>query len=146
LDTSRAGTATFRVEAVDGAANSSAMQTAYTILAPTPAPPDPSAPPAPAPPPRARTPPPPPAPRAPPPPVTPSVLISPGAVTIQPGAPRALNATRLVPQLNGVGHTAQPTMRWPAIVGAKLFNVQVFRLRPGRAPHKVASVFPKRNR
>jgi hypothetical protein len=67
-------------------------------------------------------------------------------VTVQPGTPRTLNAGRLVPHLNGVVHTARPTLRWPAIVGAKLFNVQVFRLRSGRAPHKVASVFPKRNR
>lgn len=133
LDTSRAGAATFRVEAVDGAANASALQTAFTILAPAPSSADPSAPAAPAAP----------APAA---PVTPSVLISPGAVTIQPGAPRALNARRLVPHLNGVVRSARPTLRWPAIVGARLFNVQVFRLRPGRAPHKVASVFPKRNR
>jgi hypothetical protein len=136
IDTSRAGAATFRVEAVDGAANASALQTAYTILAPTPAPPDPSAPATPAPP----------APTTPATPVTPPVLISPGAVTVQPGTPRTLNAGRLVPHLNGVVHTARPTLRWPAIVGAKLFNVQVFRLRSGRAPHKVASVFPKRNR
>ncbi|HTI32686.1 MAG TPA: hypothetical protein VL422_03350, partial [Miltoncostaea sp.] len=134
LDTSRAGAATFRVEAVDGAANASALQSAFTILAPTPAPTDPSTPAAPT------------APPAPAPPVAPSVLISPGAITVSPGAPRALNASRLVPHLNGVVRTSRPTLRWPAIVGARLFNVQVFRLRTGRAPHKVASVFPKQNR
>ncbi len=36
-------------------------------------------------------------------------------------------------------------LRWPAIVGARFFNVQVFRLRPGAAPSKVASLFPRTN-
>jgi hypothetical protein len=61
-------------------------------------------------------------------------------------SPRPLNAARLLPHLNGVVRTNRPVLRWPAIVGARFFNVQVFRLRPGAPAAKVASIFPRANR
>jgi hypothetical protein len=71
---------------------------------------------------------------------------TPGIVTVRAGAePRPLNAARLLPHLNGVVASRRPVLRWPAIVGARFFNVQVFRLRPGAAASKVASLFPHRN-
>jgi hypothetical protein len=60
--------------------------------------------------------------------------------------PRTINATRLLPRRNGVVRTKRPVLRWPARRGARLYNVQVFRLRPGRQPAKVASLFPRTNR
>ena len=53
---------------------------------------------------------------------------------------------RLLPHLNGVVATPRPVLRWPARTGAQLYNVQVFRLRVGAPPAKIASVFPRTNR
>ena len=93
-----------------------------------------------------------PAPPVPPEPVTPAAPAppaptTPGVVAVQAGAgPRPLNAARLLPHLNGVVASRRPVLRWPAIVGARFFNVQLFRLRPGAAPSKVASLFPRTHR
>lgn len=60
--------------------------------------------------------------------------------------PRTINAGRLLPRRNGVVRTTRPVLRWPARAGARLYNVQVFRLRAGRPPAKIASLFPRTNR
>jgi hypothetical protein len=136
LDTSRLGPATFRVDASDAAGNSAVVLTTFRVLAPeSPVP----APPVPAPP-------------VPPEPATPAASVppaptTPGVVAVRAGPrPRPLNAARLLPHLNGVVASRRPMLRWPAIVGARFFNVQVFRLRPGARASKVASLFPKTNR
>jgi hypothetical protein len=61
-------------------------------------------------------------------------------------APATLNAARLLPRRNGIVRIARPVLRWPARSGARLYNVQVFRLRAGAAPVKIVSVFPRTNR
>jgi hypothetical protein len=136
LDTSRLGPATFRVDASDAVGNSAVVLTTFHVLAPdSPVP----APPVPAPP-------------VPPEPATPAASVppaptTPGVVAVRAGPrPRPLNAARLLPHLNGVVASRRPMLRWPAIVGARFFNVQVFRLRPGARASKVASLFPKTNR
>ena len=132
LDTSRVGATAFRVDASDAAGNSTVVQTTFRVLAPNapgPAPPVPA----------------PPMPATPAPPVLPAPT-TPGIVTLRAGAgPPPLNAARLLPHLNGVVTSRRPVLRWPAIVGARFFNVQVFRLRPGAPPSKVASLFPRTN-
>ncbi|HMN99560.1 MAG TPA: hypothetical protein PKD59_09110 [Miltoncostaeaceae bacterium] len=59
--------------------------------------------------------------------------------------PPTINAGRLLPRRNGVVRTTRPVLRWPRRVGARLYNVQVFRLRAGAEPAKVASLFPRTN-
>ncbi|HTI35374.1 MAG TPA: hypothetical protein VL422_16980 [Miltoncostaea sp.] len=59
--------------------------------------------------------------------------------------PRTINAGRLLPRRNGVVRTTRPVLRWPARKGARLYNVQVFRLRLGLPPAKIASLFPRSN-
>ncbi|MGE0026810.1 MAG: hypothetical protein AB7O78_13420 [Thermoleophilia bacterium] len=130
LDTSRPGPVTVRVEAADAAGNTAVAQATLTVAAPPaaggtpPAPPDPAAPAAPVPP------------------------APPGTVLDQPDG-QALptrNHARLLPRLNGVVATRRPVLRWPPKARARLFNVQVFRLRDGGEPQKVASLFPRVNR
>jgi len=60
--------------------------------------------------------------------------------------PATINAERLLPRRNGVVRTARPVLRWPVRRGARLYNVQVFRLTAGGEPVKVASLFPRTNR
>ena len=60
-------------------------------------------------------------------------------------APATLNAERLLPRRNGIVRGVRPVLRWPARSGARLYNVQVFRLRAGAQPAKIVSVFPRRN-
>ncbi len=137
LDTSRAGDAAFRVDASDAAGNSAVVQAAYRIL-----PPD-----APLPSPPTTGPPTPPAPAAPGTALIPPAPTTPGVVVARAGTgPRPLNAARMRPRLNGAVASRRPVLRWPAIRGARLFNVQVFRIRAGAAPAKVASIFPSANR
>jgi hypothetical protein len=59
---------------------------------------------------------------------------------------RTLNARRLVPRLNAVVGSRRPVFAWPAMSRARLYNLQVFRLRPGTRAAKVASLFPRTNR
>ena len=59
--------------------------------------------------------------------------------------PPTINAERLLPRRNGVVRTTQPLLRWPARAGARLYNVQVFRLKAGAEPAKIASLFPRTN-
>ncbi len=60
--------------------------------------------------------------------------------------PPTINAERLLPRRNGVVHTTRPVLRWPVRSGARLYNVQVFRLKAGAEPAKIASLFPRVNR
>lgn len=57
--------------------------------------------------------------------------------------PPAINAERLLPRRNGVVRTTRPVLRWPPRADARLYNVQVFRLRAGAEPAKIASLFPR---
>ncbi len=128
LDTSRPGPATFRVEAADAAGNTVAAETSFLVVAPTA--PGPAVP-------------------APPGPAAPAAPVVPPATVVVATRERPLparNAGRLVPRLNGVVATRRPVLRWPAITSARLYNVQVFRLRAGAEPAKVASLFPRVNR
>jgi len=130
LDTSRPGPATLRVEAADAAGNTAVAQATLVVAAPAAAPAD-----APAPAPGTATAP------------TPS----PAPPTTVLGRPRerplpTRNHRRLLPRRDGVVATLRPVLRWPQVGGARLYNVQVFRLRPGRAPAKVASLFPRSDR
>jgi hypothetical protein len=54
--------------------------------------------------------------------------------------------TTLLPRRNGIVRITRPVLRWPARPGARLYNVQVFRLRAGAQPVKIVSVFPRTNR
>jgi hypothetical protein len=60
--------------------------------------------------------------------------------------PPSINADRLLPRRLGVVRTTRPVLRWPARARARLYNVQVFRLRAGAEPAKIASLFPRTNR
>jgi len=77
---------------------------------------------------------------------TPAAQPAPVVVTPRERPLAARNAARLVPHLNGVVASRRPVLRWPAIASARLYNVQVYRLRPGAEPAKVASLFPRINR
>ncbi len=131
LDTSRVGQTTLRVEAADAAGNTAVAQATLIVVAPpaaggpVPAPPDPGTPAAPA------------APGAPP----TTVLARPLDTPLP-----TRNHLQLLPHRDGVVATLRPVLRWPPMRRARLFNVQVFRLRPGREPAKVASLFPRANR
>ena len=59
--------------------------------------------------------------------------------------PPTINAERLLPRRNGVVRSTRPVLRWPARAGARLYNVQVFRLKAGGQPAKIASLFPRIN-
>jgi hypothetical protein len=59
--------------------------------------------------------------------------------------PPTINAERLLPRRNGVVRTTRPVLRWPVRAGARLYNVQVFRLKAGGQPAKIASLFPRTN-
>lgn len=118
LDTSRPGAATFLVTAVDDAGNVTLAHTLYQVVfPPTPAPAGGVA--------RA-----PGAPVAPTPPVTGN------------GGPPLLNARIMHPSANALIRTRRPLLRWKSRRGARLYNVQLFRMKDGRA-FKVLSVFPR---
>jgi hypothetical protein len=58
--------------------------------------------------------------------------------------PATINAARLRPRA-GTRVTPRPTLTWPRVRGATLYNVQLFRL-DGRRFTKVHSAFPRANR
>lgn len=134
LDTSRTGPVTLRVDAADAAGNTAAAQVTLLVAAPPAAggPTPPPNPPSPAGPAGAAGPASDPA----NPPVT--VLAQPRERPV-PGRFHR----RLLPRLNGVVETLRPVLRWPRMTRARLYNVQVFRVRAGRDPVKVASLFPR---
>jgi hypothetical protein len=76
-----------------------------------------------------------------------AVLASSRARTARSALP-SVNATRLAPRLGARVASRRPTLRWAAPTRrARLYNVQVFRLRPrDRALVKVLSVFPRATR
>lgn len=132
LDTSLTGPATFSVRAVDDAGNAVISIVDYIVR-----PPDAvgtvtfSGPPAPAP--------------APAPASAPTTLVPPAAATRARSRPRTLNARALLPRAGATISTRRPVLRWRARSPARLYNVQVFRLR-GESVTKVVSAFPRRNR
>ncbi|HWH15499.1 MAG TPA: hypothetical protein VNT51_12200 [Miltoncostaeaceae bacterium] len=68
----------------------------------------------------------------------------PGNVTSRPVRPATRNAGKLRPRAgNRVG--ARPTLTWPRVRGATLYNVQVFRVN-GRRYVKVHTAFPRSSR
>jgi hypothetical protein len=138
LDTSRPGPAALRVDAADEAGNATVAQAAYLVVAPptTPAPT-------------------PPGPSDPPPAPDPGVgsagsatgtPLPPWTVQLRARTPRTMNAARLRPRLGARVASRRPVLAWPAMSRARLYNVQVFRLRPSARAVKVASLFPRANR
>jgi hypothetical protein len=61
------------------------------------------------------------------------------------GPPETANARLLRPDRGAVLGSTRPVLRWPARTGARLYNVQVFRL-AGASYVKVLSAFPRTNR
>lgn len=103
IDTSRTGTFTFAVRAVDDAGNEEISEARYevvagpgTVLAP------------------------------------PAAAATPAPATA-PVRPRTLNARRLLPRAGARLATRRPLLRWRAHSSAQLYNVQVFRLRGATA-------------
>ena len=59
--------------------------------------------------------------------------------------PKTVNARALRPRAGVRVTSRRPTLRWRGHPGARLYNVQVFRVRPGKTT-KVLSAFPRRTR
>ena len=123
---------TFRVRASDGAGNESLALVDFVVGAATPVPSPGGAPPAPAP------------------PAEPVVLDTappPAAAgrPVAPFRPRTINARSLLPRPGGTVRTLRPLLRWRARPGARLYNVQVFRVRRGDLT-KVVTAFPRVSR
>jgi hypothetical protein len=119
LDTSRTGTFTFPVRAVDDAGNETVGEGRYEVVAATGT---------------VLT----------PPVATTPVVVTPPAVT-RVTRPRTLHARRLLPRAGARLATRRPLLRWRAHSSAQLYNVQVFRLRGAKAT-KVLSAFPRSTR
>jgi len=130
IDTSANGPVTFRVRAVDDAGNETVALVDYVVQSRP-------APPAPAPTGQAAA------------PAAPILLTSPPApsVTSRPAPlrPRTHNARALRPVPGARISTSRPLLRWTPHRGARLYNVQVFRVR-GQRVTKVVSAFPRSNR
>ena len=129
IDTATAGSATFTVRATDDVGNQAIKIVYYVVRGPTQPTPVGSA-------------------------VLPSAPVSlvqtptvgtTAAPRPQPYRPRTLNARALRPRVGVRLPTRRPLLRWPARKGARLYNVQIFRLRGTRAT-KVVSMFPRRHR
>lgn len=120
IDTSAPGTFTFTVRARDDAGNETVRQARYEVMAG---------------------------------PVTvlsPPVAVTPPTVVAAPAVrrvsrPRTLNARRLTPRAGTRVSSRRPVLRWRAHSRARLYNVQVFRLR-GTTATKVLSAFPRTTR
>jgi hypothetical protein len=63
-----------------------------------------------------------------------------------PWRPLTRNARRLRPPAGAIIRTRRPLLRWKAYPGARLYNVQVFRLRGRTSLTKVVSTLPRVNR
>lgn len=135
LDTSAPGTFAFLVSAVDDAGNESRVRVDYVVRvaqgsaapppAPVPAPPAPSAVTA------TRT-------------AAPAPVTRPRAPAVT--APRTFQARRLRPRAGVRITTRRPLLRWTRRPGARLYNVQIFRLTGRTGVTKVLSAFPRANR
>lgn len=119
VDTSRTGTFTFPVRAVDDAGNQTVREGRYEVVA------------------GAGT-------VLSPPVATAPVVVTPPAVT-RVARPKTLHARRLLPRAGARLGTRRPLLRWRAHSSAQLYNVQVFRLRGAKAT-KVLSAFPRSTR
>lgn len=128
IDTATPGRVEFTVRATDAAGNETVRRVRYTVRAASGA--SPPAP-APAPAPDAAV-----ARQAPP---------AAGEPAIEPAGPATLNAQRLRPRPEARVTTRRPTLRWAPRAGARLYNVQLWRLR-GTVLTKVVSAFPTRPR
>ena len=124
LDTSQAGPATFSVRALDDAGNESLSSVDYFVRAALPfesvlLPGRDSA-----------------------------VMPSPVAQSSRsaPWRPGTREARRLRPAAGAIIGTRRPLLRWKAYPGARLYNVQVFRLRGRTSLTKVVSTLPRLNR
>ena len=127
INTATAGSATFTVRATDDVGNQAIRIVYYVVRGPTQPTPVGSA-------------------------VLPSAPVSlvqtPTVGTTaapRPYRPRTLNARALRPRVGVRLPTRRPLLRWPGRKGARLYNVQIFRLRGTRAT-KVVSMFPRRHR
>ena len=118
LDTSQAGPATFSVRALDDAGNEAVSLVDYLVRATVPSA-EPVQPPAGGP--------------GSPPPSNPITLT-------------LINAPDLRPAAGDMIWTRRPLLRWKARPGARLYNVQVFRLLGDASIKKVVSAFPRVNR
>jgi hypothetical protein len=125
VDTARPGPATFSVRAVDDAGNETLGLVDFTVLSPQQSPGTAA-------------------------PSGPIVLTTPvgrSTAARRPAlVPRTVNARALRPRAGTVLGTRRPLLRWTARRGARLYNVQIFRLRGSRAITKVYSAFPRSNR
>ena len=116
IDTGSAGAKGFRVTAKDDAGNEATADAGYSVLAP------PASPPVPAP--VAAT----------------TTVTAPRSVALV--TPATVNARMLTPRRGATIATRRPLLRWPRLERARLYNLQVFRLR-GSTAVKVLSVFPR---
>jgi hypothetical protein len=78
-------------------------------------------------------------------PSAPIALVPPPIGEARVPRPVTLNARRLRPRAGAVLRSQRPILRWPARRTARLYNVQIFRLR-GASITKVVSAFPRLNR
>ncbi len=117
IDTSRPGPASFSVVAVDDAGNQVAGLVEYEVA---------------------------PGPAAPPASPAPAVVVVSPTVT-RPIRPKTVNARRLLPRAGARVQTRRPLLRWRAHSSARLYNLQLFRLRGAKAT-KVLSAFPRTTR
>jgi hypothetical protein len=128
LDTSQTGPATFSVRALDDAGNEALSLVDYLVRAAVP-----SAEPVQAPPGGAGSPP------------SEPITLVPGTGSTA-WRPVTLNARRLRPAAGVIIRTRRPLLRWKARPGARLYNVQLFRV-DGRARiTKVVTAFSRANR
>jgi hypothetical protein len=122
VDTSAAGPATFAVDAADAAGNTASARIPYRVRAGAAAG----------------------APSRPPAPPSPPIRLAPPAGPAEPREPQPspLHAERARPPAGAVLTTRRPVLRWTRVGAARLYNVQAYRIRDGRAT-KVLSAFPE---
>ena len=118
LDTSQPGPASFSVRALDDAGNEAVSLVDYLVRAPVPSA-EPVQPPA----------------------GGPGSPPAPNPITLT-----LINAPDLRPAAGDMIWTRRPLLRWKARPGARLYNVQVFRLLGDGSIRKVVSAFPRVNR
>ncbi|HEX2504417.1 MAG TPA: hypothetical protein VHK00_10755, partial [Miltoncostaeaceae bacterium] len=73
------------------------------------------------------------------------IALVPSAGRAGPPRPVTIDAGRLRPRRGAVLTSRRPVLRWPAPLGVRVYNVQIFRLRAGSVT-KVLSAFTRLNR
>ncbi len=127
IDTASVGTRTFTVSGTDAAGNAATERVIYRVVA-------------------APTPPPPAGPAGTPAPPSPPIRLAPPSPSEPEDAvPTVSDADRLRPPAAAALNIRRPVLRWTRVRGARLYNVQIFRIR-GDAATKVLSAFPRGNR